>query len=92
MANIASAKKRARQSIVRRQRNLARKTAIKTAIRKVLAAVSANDYEGSLEQLKIAESALRRAKGKGVVHANTVNRKISRLATKVEALKKAATK
>ncbi len=87
MANIESAKKRARQEIVRHQRNLSRKTAIKTAIKKVLAAVSANDYEGSLEQLRFAEACMKRAQGKGVLHGNTVNRKVSRLALKVNAIK-----
>ncbi len=90
MANIDSAKKRARQEIVRRQRNLARKTAIKTAIKKVLALVSAQDYEGSLEQLRLAEACMKRASGKGVLHCNTVNRKVSRLALKVQALKQVA--
>ncbi len=88
MANIQSAKKRARQEIVRRQRNLARKTAIKTAVKKVLAAVSAQDYEASVELLKTAEAQFKRAKGKGVLHANTADRKVSRLAIKVAALKK----
>ena len=87
MANTNSAKKRARQSIVRRQRNLARKTAIKTAIKKALAAVESKDYSASLELLKNAEAQMRRAKGKGLIHGNTVNRKVSRLATKVAALK-----
>jgi len=89
MANIKSAKKRALQSEVNRKLNLARKTAIKTAIKKVLSAVSAQDYETSVETLKAAEAQLRRAKNKGVLHANTVDRKVSRLALKVAALKPA---
>jgi small subunit ribosomal protein S20 len=92
MANIKSAKKRARQDVVRRQLNLARKTAVKTAIKKVLAAVSAHDYEASVETFKAAEAQLRRAKNKGVLHSNTVDRKVSRLALKVAALKSEATK
>jgi small subunit ribosomal protein S20 len=88
MANIKSAKKRARQDVVRRQVNLARKTAVKTAIKKVLTAVSAQDYEASVESFKAAEAQLRRAKNKGVLHGNTVDRKVSRLALKVAALKK----
>ena len=91
MANIQSAKNRARQEIISRQRNLARKTAIKTAVKKVLAAVCAKDYEGSVELLKSAEAQFKRAKGKGVLHANTADRKVSRLALKVAALKKEAT-
>ena len=87
MANIESAKKRARQAIVRRQRNLARKTAIKTAVKKVLAAIETSDYAASLECLKEAESQMRRARGKGLLHSNTVDRKVSRLAIRVQALK-----
>ena len=87
MANIKSAKKRARQDEVNRKLNLARKTAIKTAIKKVMNAVMAQDYEASIESFKAAEAQLRRAKNKGVLHGNTVDRKVSRLALKVSALK-----
>ena len=92
MANIKSAKKRARQDEVNRKLNLARKTAIKTAIKKVMNAVMAQDYEASVESFKAAEAQLRRAKNKGVLHANTVDRKVSRLALKVAALKAEASK
>ncbi len=92
MANIKSAKKRARQDEVNRKLNLARKTAIKTAIKKVMNAVTAQDYEASVESFKAAEAQLRRAKNKGVLHANTVDRKVSRLALKVAALKAEASK
>ena len=87
-----SAKKRARQDEVNRKLNLARKTAIKTAIKKVMNAVTAQDYEASVESFKAAEAQLRRAKNKGVLHANTVDRKVSRLALKVAALKAEASK
>lgn len=88
MANILSAKKRARQEVVRRQRNLARKTALKTAVKKVLVAVAAQDYEASMELLRDAEAQLKRAKSKGVIHANTADRKVSRIARRVAALKR----
>lgn len=84
MANIASAKKRAKQTEVKRVKNLNRKTAVKTAIKKVLEAIENNEpKETTLELLKVAEAQMARAKGKGVVHANTAARKIGRLAKKV---------
>ena len=91
MANIKSAQKQAKQNIVKRQRNLARKTAIKTAIKKVLEAVEQEkNSEKAHLLLKDAEAKMARAKGKGVLHARTASRKISRLAKKVAAHKKSA--
>lgn len=90
MANIKSAKKRAKQDIKRHQKNLNRKTAVKTAIKKVLAAIESDQpKEKTLELLKDAEAQLARAKCKGVMHANTSARKISSLAKKVAAKYKA---
>lgn len=89
MANLESAKKQARQNIVKRERNLARRTSIKTAVKKVLASIEKNDSLETIQGLlKDAESKLARAKGKGVVHANTAQRKIGRLAKRVSALQK----
>lgn len=89
MANLKSAKKQARQNVVARERNLARRTSVKTAVKKVLASIERND---SLETIKgllrDAESKLSRAKGKHVLHANTAQRKIGRLAKRVSALQK----
>ena len=91
MANTKSAQKQARQNVVRRQRNLARKTAIKTAIRKVLESLEkGGDLAETKLLLKDAEAKLSRAGGKGVLHARTASRKISRLAKKVAAHKKAS--
>lgn len=86
MANIKSAQKRARQETKRRQKNLNRKTAFKSAMKKVEAAIEAGQpKEVALELLKNAEAQLARAKNKGVLHANTSARKISRLAHRVAA-------
>ena len=81
MANIKSAKKRAKQNIYRRGINLARKTSLKTAEKKFLTALGKGEDVAVL--LKDVESKIARAKGKGLVHANTASRKISRLAKKV---------
>jgi len=86
MANIKSSIKRARQAIGRRIKNLNRKTAIKSAVRKVDDALQAGEpKEKTVELLKDAEAQLARSKGKGVFHANTVARKISNLAKRVAA-------
>lgn len=91
MANLKSAKKRAKQNIKRREKNLSRKTAIKTAIKKVLVAIEQNvSIEKTQELMREAEAKLSRAKNKGVLHANTVQRKISNLAKKVAQAVKAA--
>lgn len=83
MANTASAKKSARQNEVRRQRNLARRTSIKTVVKKVLLAVQQGDAPKAQELFKKAQAVLSRAKGKGIIHANTAARKVSRLAKKI---------
>lgn len=86
MANTSSAKKAARQNQKRRLKNLSRKTGIKTAIRKVLDAIEAKDFDAAKTQefLKDVAAKLGRAKNKHVLHANTASRKLSRLAKKVE--------
>ena len=91
MPNIKSAKKRVLQTEKRRLRNQARKSSIKTAIKKVLAAVEAGDATTDLRSLLVAaESKIARAKGKGILHRNTAARKISKLAKKVAEASKTA--
>lgn len=86
MPNIKSAKKRAKQSEKRRVRNYARKSDVKTAVKKVLDAVESKDAETAKDLLRIAQAKLARAQGKGLLHRNAVARKMSRLAKKVKAL------
>lgn len=84
MANIKSAKKRAKQAEARRKINLARKTSMKTAIKKMLVAIERTEDTGKVtELLRAAEAKIARARGKGLLHKNTASRKISRLAKKV---------
>ena len=93
MANTKSAKKQARQNIEKRERNLARRTSIKTAVKKVLASIEKNEpLEVIQGLLKDAEAKLSRAKNKGVIHGNTAERKIGRLAKKVAAVQRENTK
>lgn len=88
MPNIKSAKKQARQNIVRRSRNKARKTEIKTLVKAFEDAVVAKEFTKAQDLLRQTESKLARAKGKSVIHWRTAARKTSRLA---QALKEAAT-
>lgn len=91
MANIKSAKKRAVQTLKKRQKNLTRKTALKTAVRKVTkSVVEKSDLETTKSLLRDAEAKLARAKGKGVIHKNTARRKTSRLAKRVAQMERAA--
>ncbi len=86
MANTKSAKKRVKQNQNRRMRNLARRSAIKTAAKRVLAAVEANNVAVACELLVSAESQIARACGAGVLKKNTAARKISNLTKKVAVL------
>ncbi|MFT8674292.1 MAG: 30S ribosomal protein S20 [Acetobacter sp.] len=86
MANIASARKRIRQTAKRTARNTARKSRMRTFIKKVETAIAAGDQEAAREALRVAQPEIQRAATKGVVHHNTVARKISRLSARVKAL------
>jgi small subunit ribosomal protein S20 len=84
MANMKSAKKRAKQNEVRRTINVARRTSIKTAIKKVLVAIETKENSQTVQELfQDAQAKIARAKGKGLFHKNTAARKISRLAKRV---------
>lgn len=83
MPVIKSAKKRAIQNEKRRVVNTARKTSIKTAIKKVLVAIENKEGSATVADLfKDAESRIARAKRK-IFHPNTASRKVSRLAKRV---------
>lgn len=83
MANIKSAQKRDRQDKKRRVINLARSSALKTAVKKVLAAIENKEEADTVKKLFVAaESQLARAKRK-VLHPNATARKVGRLAKHV---------
>lgn len=88
MANIKSAKKRAVQAVKKSDRNLSRKTAVKTAIKKVVAAVEQGNIVLAQECFVAAQAKISRARSKGLFHRNTASRKISRLAQKIAAAQK----
>ena len=83
MANIKSAKKRVLTSRVRQERNKAVKSSVKTAIKKVEAAVREADKDAAAKELLNATSIIDKAAKKGVLHKNTASRKVSRLASAV---------
>ncbi|WP_416796454.1 30S ribosomal protein S20 [Ciceribacter azotifigens] len=86
MANTTSAKKATRKIARRTAVNKARRSRVRGFIRKVEEAIASGDVAVAREALKAAQPELHRAATKGVVHANTASRKISRLAQRVKAL------
>jgi small subunit ribosomal protein S20 len=89
MANTEQSKKRARQSEARYAINKARRSRIRTFLRKVEEAIASGDQASAAEALKNAQPELMRGVSKGVLHKNTVARKMSRLSSRVKALVKA---
>ncbi|MDF1631630.1 30S ribosomal protein S20 [Mycoplana sp. MJR14] len=86
MANTTSAKKATRKIARRTEINKARRSRVRTFVRKVEEALAAGDAVAAAAALKAAQPELMRAATKGVVHANTASRKVSRLAHRVKAL------
>lgn len=78
--------KRARQAERRHLRNRAALSSVKNIIKKVLTAVEAKNAAAAKTALREATAALSKARSKGVLRRNTVSRRISRLAAKVNAL------
>ncbi|MGI9129477.1 MAG: 30S ribosomal protein S20 [Roseomonas sp.] len=86
MANNDSARKRIRQTEKRTARNKARKSRVRSFVRKVEEAVASGDKAAAQEAFRAAQPEMQRAATKGVVHANTVARKLSRLSARVKNL------
>ena len=86
MANIKSAKKRILVNKTKADRNKAIRSGVKTAMKKVFAAVEANDKSAAQTALLEATATIDRACTKGVYHANNASRKVSRLAKAVNTL------
>lgn len=89
MANTAQSKKRARQSEARYAVNKARRSRIRTFLRKVEEAIASGDADAAAAALKAAQPELARGVSKGVLHKNTVSRKISRLSSRVKSVAQA---
>jgi small subunit ribosomal protein S20 len=86
MANSPQAKKRARQNEARFQVNKARRSRIRTFLRKVEEAITSGDKDVASAALRDAQPELMRGVTKGVYHKNTVARKMSRLSARVKAI------
>jgi small subunit ribosomal protein S20 len=86
LANIKSAKKRILVNDTKAARNKAIRSSVKTAIKKVDAAVAAGDKTLAQANLKNAITAMDKAASKGVYHKNTTSRKISRLTKAVNGI------
>ena len=86
MPNIASAKKRVRQTVKRTAVNHARKSRIRSFTRKVEEALAKGDRASAEAALKMAEPEIMRGVSKGVVHKNTGRRKVSRLTKRLAKL------
>jgi small subunit ribosomal protein S20 len=82
-----SAKKRHRQSLVRRARNRAAKSTIKTQVRKVQEAIDGGDVKTAEAELRVAAKIVDRAAAAGVVHANLAGRVKSRLSAAIKKAK-----
>ncbi|NQY12264.1 MAG: 30S ribosomal protein S20 [Henriciella sp.] len=86
MANTKSAKKMVRKIATRTEVNKARRSRMRTYVRKVEEAIEAGDKSAASEALKAAQPEIMRAAGKGVIHKNTSARKVSRLSARVKAM------
>ena len=86
MANIKSAKKRILVSRTRADRNKAIRSGVKTAIKKVYAAIKTGDKEAAKAKPGAATKTIERATSKGVYHKTNAARKVSRLSKAVNGM------
>ncbi len=86
MANTPQAKKRARQNERRFEVNKARRSRVRTYLRKVEEAIESGDKDAAKSALRDAQPELMRGVSRGIFHKNTVARKMSRLSSRVKSL------
>jgi len=86
MPNTPSAEKRVRQTARRTATNRARKSRVRTFLRKVEEAILKGDKGAAAEALRAAEPEIMRGAQKGVMHKNAASRKVSRLAHRIAAI------
>ena len=86
MANTKSAKKAVRKIERRTLVNKARRSRMRTFIRKVEEAIASGDKSSAETAFKVAQPEIVRTAQKGVIHKNTASRKVSRLAARVKAM------
>lgn len=86
MANSAQARKRARQALTRRGLNVAQRSEMRTAVKKVIKAIQAGDKEAAAAAYKAAMPVVDKMAGKGLIHKNKAARHKSRLNARIRAL------
>ncbi|MFL2553918.1 MAG: 30S ribosomal protein S20 [Candidatus Rariloculaceae bacterium] len=86
MANIRSAKKRARQNVVRRNRNMALRSRLRGALRKILTAIKVGDQNAANQVYKATAPEIDRLVSKGILRKNRAARYKSRLNAKIKAM------
>ncbi|MCW5627000.1 MAG: 30S ribosomal protein S20 [Burkholderiales bacterium] len=86
MANSAQARKRARQTEVRRQQNVRLRSEMRTAIKKVRKAIAGGDTTAAQAALQASQGTIDSIARKGIVHTNTSSRYKSRLAAAIKAM------
>lgn len=86
MSSSRSAKKRMKQDRVRRENNRSRRSTVKTQIRKFLEAVHDHDLTRATQEYRVVTKILDQTAAKGTYHRNTVARKKSRLAARLNFL------
>jgi small subunit ribosomal protein S20 len=86
LANSVQARKRARQAEKHRQHNASRRSALRTKVKGVIAAISAGDKDGATEAIKQAVPVIDRAANNGLIHKNKAARHKSRLNAQIKAM------
>ena len=86
MANTSSAKKATRKIAARTEVNKARRSRMRSFVRKFEEAVASGDKTAATEAFKVVEPEIMRAATKGIVHKNTASRKVSRLAARLKSV------
>jgi small subunit ribosomal protein S20 len=89
VANIKSAKKRARQAVGRRARNMSARSMLRTAVKNVVKALDANDVATAEAAYRTAEPILDRYSSRGLIDKNKAARHKSRLNARIKAMKAA---
>ncbi len=84
MANSAQAKKRARQAVKRRAHNMASRSMMRTAIKKVRAALQGNDAEQARTAFNAAQATIDKLARKGLIHKNAAARYKSRINAQIK--------
>ena len=86
MANTPSAKKATRKIARQTAVNKSRRSRMRNFIRKVEEAIASGDKAAAAAALKAAQPEIQRAAGKGILHRNTANRKVSRLSGRIKSI------